>query len=657
MSINKKLIIGISLFILIISIFSILIYLISNQTKEIISETSGLENISSFSEAPMLAQLVINGELPIVKERIPENPMIIQPLEEIGKYGGTYRRGMTSSADYNSFTRILPEGLLKYDTEWNTIIPNLAKSFEVNSDATEFTFYLREGTKWSDGVPFSVDDIIFWWEDLVLNKELNPEALPQSWLIIDGKPAEFEKINNHTLKIKFSKPHGLFPLNVASVFGPIMTTYPKHYAQQFHKDYNPNIQELVKEAGLNDWTELFLQKLGNPTSIESEERYKNIEMPVLNAWIIQDVYGESNTINCKRNPYYWKVDSVGNQLPYLDYLEYTVADTNVLVQLASEGKIDMQIRHIGDESYRKLFEEKRLNGEYQLFNTLSSLNNDCVIALNLNHKDKSLREIFQNKDFRIGLSHAINRNAIIDEIYNGEGTPAQPAPRPESSFYDEEFATQYTEYNLDLSNAYLDKTYPNKDSEGYRLGPNEERISFIIRATDFNPSWEQILNKVVDDWKEVGIEAHVLIVPRADYDEHRVNNDYDASVWMGDGGMEVLLEPRWYFPYSDESLFAQLWQYWYNNDPRGEEPVSEIKKQMNLYDQLKSTGDTKKQKELMNEILEISKEQFYVIGISLPSPGFGIVKNNFGNVPDLMPYAWLYPTPAPTNPCQYFIKD
>lgn len=654
MRINKNTAIKILFGILITTIFLTLIIFYVFKSEN--NSNKILDNIT-FSEAPMLSELVTENQLPPIKERLPETPLIVYPLEEIGHYGGTYRRGMTPSADYNSFTRILPEGLLKYDAEWNKILPNLAESFKTNSDATEFTFYLRKGTKWSDGVEFTTDDIMFWWEDLILNKELNPEGLPQSWLIVDGKPANFEKIDDYTFKIKFSKSYGLFPLHLASVFGPIMTSYPKHYAKQFHKDYNSNIPELIDQAGLNDWTELFRQKLGNPVTIESEERYKNTEMPVLNAWIIKDVYGESDKISCERNPYYWKIDSTGQQLPYLDYLEYTVADPDTLAELASQGRIDMQIRHIGDEKYRELFEKNKLNSGYKIFDTLSSLNNVCVIALNMNHEDPVLREIFQNKNFRIGLSYAINRNAVIENVYNGKGTPAQPAPRPESDFYDEELATQYTEYDVNLANEYLDKDYPNKDSQGYRLGPDGKRISFIIEATDFNPSWEQVLIMVKDYWEKVGIEINISKIPRADYDEHRVNNDYDATVWAGDGGMEVLLEPRWYFPYSDESLFAQLWQYWYNNDPRGEEPPADVKKQMELYNELKATGDIKKQKELMRQILEITKEQFYVIGISLPPTGFGIKKYSFENVPDKMIYAWLYPTPTPTNPCQYFSEN
>jgi peptide/nickel transport system substrate-binding protein len=138
--------------------------------------------------------------------------------------------------------------------------------------------------------------------------------------------------------------------------------------------------------------------------------------------------------------------------------------------------------------------------------------------------------------------------------------------------------------------------------------------------------------------------------------QHKDAGEYDALVWGGDGGLDVILEPRWYFPNGTESQYAVLWSYWYNKDPRGkdEEPIAPAKKQMELYDQLKASGDTKKQDELMKEILKIAQEQFWAMGIVLPTNGYGIVRNNFKNVQKVMPGAWLFPNPGPSDPPQYY---
>ncbi len=150
--------------------------------------------------------------------------------------------------------------------------------------------------------------------------------------------------------------------------------------------------------------------------------------------------------------------------------------------------------------------------------------------------------------------------------------------------------------------------------------------------------------------KAVGIDMQPKVEDRALMYTHKDANEFDAMDWGGDGGLDVMLEPRWYFPFSAESQFGELWQYWYNKDPRGEEPPAAPKKQMELYDQLKATGDTKKQDDLMKQILQIAQEQFYAIGIALPTNGYGIVKNNFKNVMKTMPGAWLFPNPGPSDP-------
>ena len=133
------------------------------------------------------------------------------------------------------------------------------------------------------------------------------------------------------------------------------------------------------------------------------------------------------------------------------------------------------------------------------------------------------------------------------------------------------------------------------------------------------------------------------------------------STWGGDGGLDVVLEPRWYFPYSGGSLFAEAWKEYYTN-PSGvgslvqpEEPPAGPMRQMEAYNEIKATGDAAEQDALMAEILQIAADEFYALGIALPAPGYGIVKNNFKNVPASFPNAWLYPHPAPTNPEECYI--
>ncbi len=615
-----------------------------------------------YQEAPMLAERVESGELPPVTERLPESPLIVTPIDDIGVYGGTWRMGMRGSNDHALIIRTAGyQGLVRWSPDWVDIEPNLATHWEVSPDASEYTFFLREGVKWSDGTPFTADDILFWYESIALNKELFPST--PSWLVIDGEAGLVEKIDDYTVKFSFKGSHGLLLQYLCLPEGTSPVSYPKHYLSQFHPDYveKEPLAQMVEDAGLTGWTELFIQKGGG--IIDSGSRWLNSELPTLHAWMTElPLSPEATQVRLVRNPYFFKVDPEGNQLPYIDYVTFDLAeDVETLVLSTINGAIDMQSRHIGIEENLAVLTANMEAGEYHFFETPSSFMNTMIISLNLTHLDPTKREIFQNKDFRIGLSHAINREQIISLVLYGQGIPYQSAPRPDSTLYNEQLATQYTEYDVDLANEYLDQAgYAERDDEGYRLGPDGERISFSIDViTTYRYDWSLMVELVAQYWQQVGIEMTPNIVERDQLYERKAANQHDAAIWIGDGGLGSILEPRYYFPYSTESNYAEAWQYWYNNPAHelAEEPPTAAQHQMTLYEQIKSTADLDEQNAFMAEIVQIAADEFYIIGISLPPSGYGVVRNNFHNVPESMPDSWTYPNPAPTNPEQYFIGD
>ena len=616
-----------------------------------------------FNQAPMLQAQVEAGTLPPVEERLPSNPMLVVPVETVGSYGGTWHTTLQGERDHFWFIRTLGyENLMRWNPELTQVIPNIAQSVDVSPDVKEYTFHLREGMRWSDGVPFTADDIMFWYEDVFLNTELTPAA--QDWLVTDGVPVEVEKVDDFTVVFRFSSPNGLFLQNMATTIGAEPTSYPRHYLEQFHPNYNPDIDKLVESAGVADWVELFKANFGDPGTVDNVARWQHPDVPTLNAWTLTSVYGDGDQVIAQRNPYYWKIDIAGNQLPYIDEIEYTVVpDVDTIVQRVLDGKVDMQDRHLATPENRPVFETNADAVGYRFFSTLNTISNNVAINFNLTDQDPNLREIFQNKDFRIGMSYAINRDQIIEQVYAGHGTPYQVGPRPESPFYNEKLATQFLDYDVDAANAHLDAAgYTERDTEGFRLGPDGERISFNVEVTDvLGLNAPAVMELVIADWAAVGVEATITVEDRSVFIDNAHNNADDVNVWQGDGGIEVLLEPRYYFPFSvDGSKFAVAWAYWRTDpsNPIAEEPSQPAQEQMALYSQLQATSDVSEQNQLMNKILEIAADQFYVIGTVLPGDGYGIVRNDFHNVLGVMPSAGLvYPNPAPTNPCQYFITS
>ncbi len=222
-------------------------------------------------------------------------------------------------------------------------------------------------------------------------------------------------------------------------------------------------------------------------------QWSNPELPTLHAWRIVEPYGGGPRVVAERNPFYFKVGTEGHQLPYVDRLVYDVyQDKEALVLKALNGEIDMQDRHIATLQNKAVFADNRQKGGYRFYEVTGSGNTS--LALNLTHKDPVRRQIFQHQDFRIGLSHAINRQEVSDVVYVGQGEPYQIAPGPESVFYNEKLAKQYTEYDVKKANAHLDKVLPNKDGEGFRLGPDGKRLSFTIEVTSaLDPTWADVV--------------------------------------------------------------------------------------------------------------------------------------------------------------------
>jgi peptide/nickel transport system substrate-binding protein len=515
--------------------------------------------------------------------------------------------------------------------------------------------------KWSDGVPFTADDILFYFNDMLLNTDLFPA--PPTWFLAGGAPGVVEKLDDYTVQFTFSAPNGLFIQNLATPQQHHVVQQPKHYLSQFHAGYaDPDeLAAMLQEAGVESWVDLFSQR-GGWRAAGPDTLWVNAELPTINPWMLVDAMNPSATqVRLVRNPYFYVVDSEGNQLPYIDEVIYNVgSEVETLVLQALNGEIDMQDRHIGTNANRAVFFDNQEAGGYHFYETVPSSSNVMTVSLNLTHLDPAKREIYQNLDFRIGLSHAIDRQEIIDVVYVGQGQPYQVAPRPQSPLYHERLATQYTEYDPDLANEHLDMVVPDKDADGFRLMPNGERLVIAMEVIPtLQPEWTGALELIQDYWADVGIDMQLVVEDRTVFYERKAANQHDAGIWGGDGGLEVILEPRWYFPFSNESIYGEAWQYWFNNpnDERAEEPPEATQQQMELYNQLRATAAAEGQNALMTQILDIAAEQFYVIGIALPANGYGIVKNNMHNVPAAILQAYLYPSPAPTNPETFFYGE
>jgi len=612
-------------------------------------------------ESAFLKDKVENGALPPVADRLPENPLVITPFERVGQQGGDWKHALVGGGSLSMLVRYQGyEPLVRFDPEWSGLVANVAESWEVNSDATEYTFRLRKGHKWSDGHPFTTEDVQFWYDAYFNDEETNLGG--NTWWYADGKPATVEVIDETTFKVIFPSSNGLFVQNLAWAQQDQFTRTPKHYLQQFHIRYNPDADKLAKERGLESWIALFQREVG---MADDNTFFQNPARPTLNAWAFDLEGGFAPGQNTEqaiavRNPFYFKIDTEGTQLPYFDRVVYQmVADPEVLLLKTLQGEIDMMDQYIATPANKPVLFDGQESGGYGFYTLKETAANVMVFQLNLNHSDPVKNKLFNTKEFRQALSLAIDRQALIDAVFVGQGEPAQASIRPDDPLYVERLAKDFTQYDPDTANAMLDEIIPEKDGEGYRLDETDRRVTIIFELDQTRTTFLDMFQLAVPMFQAVGIDAQVRSMDRSLWETRvRRGRDFDATAHQfgANSGIAAMLDARYFVPFSTNSLYAPGWSLYYLDpaNPDAVEPPAEVKAQQELYKELLATADAEQQNALMKQILENAADLFMTFGVSLPPDGYGVVKNDMVNVLKTMPNSFGWPTPGPARPEQFF---
>ena len=616
--------------------------------------TGGVAVAGDFQEAPGLTERVKAGELPPVEERLPTEPMVMEPLNSIGEYGGTLRRAILGGGDQHNIVRLIgSENLVRWSPDWSTIEPNIAESFTVSDDATTFTFKLRKGMRWSDGEPFTADDIMFWYE-VFSDERLTPTKHPN--FVGPSGPVTVTRIDDETVEFKFGEPNGLFLQNMAYGFGYYVVNYPKHYLSQFHIEHNPDVGKLVEaEPAAADWTQLFNLKSG---PMHTPIFWQNPDRPTLHPWHLSNAYGASARVVAERNPYFWKVDPEGNQLPYIDRITWDqVEDVESIMLKAFNGEIDYMARHIGRPVNLAALTDNKERGKYDFYQVGDIPASQTTIMFNLNNNDPVKNAIVNNVDFRRAISHAVDREEINDIVYLGAGRPVQTAPHPLAPFYKEEWATRDTEFDPELANELLDSIGLDKrDDEGYRLGPDGERFTLVFLIADvFGWQYPDVMELVAGYAKDVGLDFQVRASDRSRLIELVSSAEHDAYIWNCPGGLvDAYANPDCYLPRGQAVFWAPKWAAWGADPATGEEPPENIKKLFDIYQGVTSTADPQMQEKALVELIDAASEQLLTVGLIQSEGAFGIARANLRNYADPMPIAGQLWTPAPYTAQFYF---
>lgn len=631
----------------------------------------------AFNEAPDLAAKVGSGELPPVEERLPNNPLVIEPVEAIGTYGGTLRV-MDNNDEFNQMKMMMYGfSLVRYANDGQEILPGLAERWTFNEDKSVWTLHLREGIRWSDGAPFTVDDILFWWNDMVLHEGF-AEAVPD-WGQAEGQVVKLEKLDDYTIRFTYAAPAPILDARLAtwpngSTLGPRVLV-PAHYMKQFHPDYSdaPNF-EVFEE--MLDW-------------------YANPDYPVLTAWMPVE-YRAGQLLILERNPYYYAVDTEGNQLPYIDRVEWRYSsDFEVIKNEIITGNIDFHLRPYLDLRDLALLRQNEERGAYRILMWDSGSGSGPLVYPNQNHPDPEKGEVYRNKNFRQALSLAINRDRINRQVYFGlaeltTGTLSKKAieySRTErgQNVY-EAWRDSYVTYDPERAKALLDAIgVVDKNGDGWRDLPSGAPLLLRIDQDALADQAYVDSNEFIkENWDAIGLRTVINPVDGSQITSMQRTATYDIrDSWeVGDGPDHVVF-PNWLIPISWER-WAPLYGNWYavrgtsmegteldkaardRSPPREEPPAgSAYARLQEIYDKIKIEPDTIKRDNLVLDAVQIHIDEGpFMIGTAGNYPRLVVVKHNLRNVPDAEQLAlggfvnpWIVPYPAITNTEAYYFSD
>ncbi len=546
----------------------------------IVVNTQKYDPPASYNEVPFLAEQVAAGELPPIEERVPAEPFVVGPgvlnseefLDwEVGNYGGTLRTPNLNGTVHELALALGTTILRAPDQSTTDPLPAIVSSYEISEDYTEYTLTIREGLKWSDGEPVTTEDVRMTWElynDPRINPNFPVKARAQG--SGSGTPGELTIIDDMTFTISFDKPYGQFLAELSSWIPDYTLLFrPAHFIKQFHADYTDmaEIQPILDELEVDTWENLVILKDMPHWEFMREHA---VGVPTLAPWIAEEV--TTSKITMVRNPYYWKVDTAGNQLPYVDRVVAEVSnELQAIILKAAAGEYDVVT------SYAQLKEMPlyRENAERSNLGVIlhGSINNPPILFLNHDFDYETESSVWQQlvSDPRFGsaLASAIDKEDINQNLYFGLYTL--------DGFTKENF-------DADKANQLLDELGMTEvDADGFRTDPNGDRFELIITTAQISPDFLGLGELLKVYFENVGIRTTLDVIGNDLFNQRMDGNELMATIHWSD-------EPIWgpgisedYLPGAKGRWAPMSARYFNTNGESGRKPPAYLQEFFDLH--------------------------------------------------------------------------
>ncbi len=604
-------------------------------TKPEDTEATDPPKVEGFTEAPSITALGTYGNvedrLPVKDDVFVENASYLK----IGTYGGELHRSANTGSWYAG--KPIEEGLFRFKAD-GTVEPNVAKSWEINDDSTVYTIHLREGMRWSDGEPFTAEDCVWFYNEVCLNK-IDSKGVRSCHKDANGDPAKVEKVDDYTFTVTFGTPKYDF-IEMMEV------DLKWHWAA---KHVFEDMVSYIIEANSTDDTakkdEASAKALAEAKKISGVEfadtasagkellyyfwNYPGV--PTLNPYVLSTEAGK-NDINGEyyefvRNPYYWKVDAAGQQLPYIDKIAYTkIQNTDQALMLLLDGQEDFQTIAIDSVATIQESANVKINIYEWASTTWGDANNQ--LHFNLAIADPHLNALFNNPDFRQAVSICVDRDEYARIYSNGWQEGGQAAPQKGTMGYSEEWAKQWTEYDVAKAKTLLEGCGLKMGADGYYdFADGTDFVLNIVSVADMGAADNYAILKPYYD--AAGIKTTFRDYDRSNIDAMTTANEVECTLYPVTpiGDISIVLKPNSMVPGAATNVV------WYGTMTK-DTATGDLKTLIELKEKLDVTADPDERAAIAQQMLELHQKNQWTISYVEAAPAVHAVNARIQNFPE-----------------------